>query len=163
MKINLLNSNNVTNHFKPAFEGRRKLPKDIMPEKLDLTPLEAEYNELLVQHRRLERNLIEQRRDLRDYYSRASKDEYNEQMRLNRNLKSRMKRVASKSNQEQIMFEIGVDSKKEYNRYAPKIYRAKNKAELQEVAKLISESILFTNVREMLLKLVSQFELILKK
>lgn len=163
MNISVLNNNNIANHFKPTFAGRRKLPKDILPEKLELTPLESEYNEMLVQQRRLERNLSEQRRDLYDYYSRSSKDDYNEQMRLNRNLKSRMKRLASKSDQKQIMFEIGVDTKKEYNRFAPKIYRAKNKAELQEIVNLISESFLYTKAKEMLFKLISQFELILKK
>lgn len=44
MNISVLNNNNIVNHFKPTFAGRRKLPKDILPEKLELTPLESEYN-----------------------------------------------------------------------------------------------------------------------
>ena len=166
MKICNLMINNH-NFNAPTFSGRKKKPenivKDLLPEKLTLNEVETEYNDLLVQSRRVSNNIYTQKQNLRNYYSRADRDDYRELLKERQNLNARMKRVAKKTDIPQNEFEIGILAKKEYNIYAPKIYRAKTMQDLEGVIKLISESTLFTSTKEMLSKLIAQWRIVLTK
>lgn len=69
-----------------------------------------------------------------------------------------MKKVVKKSDVPQIDLELGILTKKAYNRYAPKVYRATTKAEPDNVKQLIAERDLFKDAETMLFKLIDQFK-----
>ena len=162
MKIYSFTPNNIKT-CSPAFNGRRKLPKDVLPEKLELTPEEVQFNEYMMENQRLERDIYEQRINLYDYYSRSEKDDYREHLKKNNTVKAKMRRFAKKIGVNHYKFESYIDAKKEYNRYAPKLYRSKTKADVDKVLALWGEQLRYRITDVMIKKLAEQIKSVLKK
>mgnify|MGYP007004246785 CR=1 FL=1 len=162
MNINLLSTHN-TNNFNMSFTGRRKYPKDIPPRKLQFTEAETEIMPVLQKHYTAEANIRTQKLNLRDYYSSYDKADYKELIKENTKLKNKIHRIAKKYSTDEIILAKNIDAKNTYNRYAPKIYRAKKKVELFELKKFISKAIIDENIKAMLLKLIDIIEPFLKK
>lgn len=162
MNINLLNTQN-TNNFNMSFTGRRKYPKDIPPRKLEFTEAEAEFMPVWQKHNITEANLKTQKSNLRDYYLSSDKADYKELRKENTKLKNKMHYIAKKYDADELMLAGEIRAKNTYNWYAPKIYRAKKKVELLELKKYLSNAIIETKTKDMLLKLIGIIETFLKK
>ena len=111
---------------------------------------------LLEVYNRAEQNAKSQKELLKSYYS--SEDKYDYQMLLKEksNLSKQLKRIAKKAGTDEITMEMDIIGKKEYNRYAPKVARAKTSPQLNEVQKLISEAPIFVDIKTFLLKIISE-------
>lgn len=162
MNINLLNARN-TNNFNMSFTGRSKYPKDIPPRKLEFTEAEAEFMPVWQKHNITEANLKTQKSNLRDYYLSSDKADYKELRKENTKLKNKMHYIAKKYDVDELMLAGEIRTKNVYNWYAPKIYRAKKKVELLELKKYLSNTIIETKAKDMLLKLIGIIETFLKK
>lgn len=126
------------------------------PIKRELTEAEKEFNEVLIKYNRASQNAKSQKELLKSYYS--SEDKYDYQMLLKEksNLSKQLKRIAKKAGTDEITMEMDIIGKKEYNRYAPKVARAKTIPQLNEVQKLISEAPIFVDIKTFLLKIISE-------
>lgn len=162
MKIYSFTPNNIKT-CSPAFNGRRKLPKDVLPEKLELTSEEVQFNEYMMENRRLERDIYVQKNNLHDYYSKSDKADYKELLKKNNSVKAKMRRFTKKLGVNHYKFESYIDAKKEYNRYAPKIYRSKTKADVDKVLALWGEQLRYKVTDVMIKKLAEQIKSVLKK
>ncbi len=162
MNINLLNTCNTKN-YELAFTGRRKYPKDIPPKKLEFTDAETEFKPVLLEHKRLESNIRTQKANLWDYYSSSDKADYKELLKENNKLKNKMRHIAKKYNTNYVQLELEIDSKNTYNIYAPKIYRAKSKIELNELKEMLDKRLFGGKTKELLFKLIGIIEPFLKK
>lgn len=128
----------------------------VLPKKLELTEFEAKYNDVMVQVKRLDSNIHVQKNNLKDYYSAQDKYDYQELLKQRQNLRARLRNMAKKSNNNQFDLEYNITVKKEYNRFAPKIYKASTKQELWYIEKLIDEYALYPKTKELLLTLIGQ-------
>lgn len=142
----------------PSFQSSDtvEFSSSVLPKKLELTEFEAKYNDVMVQVKRLDSNIYVQKNNLKDYYSAQDKYDYQELLKQRQNLRARLRNMAKKSNNNQFDLEYNITVKKEYNRFAPKIYKAGTKPELRVIEKLINEYALYPKTKELLLTLIGQ-------
>ena len=74
-----------------------------------------------------------------------------------------MRHIAKKYNTNYVQLELEIDSKNTYNIYAPKIYRAKSKIELNELKEMLDKRLFGGKTKELLFKLIGIIEPFLKK
>lgn len=117
----------------------------------------------MAKHNITEANLKTQKSNLRDYYLSSDKADYKELRKENTKLKNKMHYIAKKYDADELILAGEVRTKNIYNWYAPKIYRAKKKVELLELKKYLSNAIIETKAKDMLLKLIGIIETFLKK
>lgn len=142
-------------------EIRPVLPKEL-PQKFELTDLEQTYNEEFMNLHRLEMNISTQKSNLKSFYSHEDRCDYRRLLSRRQNILAKLRRIAKNGNMDQGLLEREVSIKKEYNRYAPKIYRATTRAELKEVENLISSLNLYARTTELLTLLIKQRRKLLK-
>lgn len=142
----------------PSFQSSDtvELPSSVLPKKFELTEFEEKYNDVMVQIKRLDSNIHVQKNNLKDYYSAQDKYDYQELLKQRQNLIARKKNMAKKSNIAQSDLEYNISVKKEYNRFAPKIYKAATKQELWSIEKLIGEYSLYVKTKTLLFTLIGQ-------
>lgn len=121
-----------------------------LPAKFELTETEEAFNNHLAKLYRLNANIETQKQNLRDYYSAEDKMSYKELLKERRNLYSTMKRFAKRVGIDEGELTFAVSAKKEYNRYAPKIIRAKTLEDLKNIHNMIKNLVLTIASRRLL-------------
>ena len=137
-------------------ENKQINSKTMYPVKYTLTDVEKEYGEVLQQLHTLESNINVQRQNLKSYYSAQDRLDYRKMLKERQLLLAKLRRIARRAGMQAHKLEYDVMAKKEYNRYAPKVFRAKTVEELAGIKELISSSRLFNAVREALMSLIAQ-------
>lgn len=137
--------------------------KETLPQKFELTEMEAQYNEVNKEYIRAMQTAYEQKRNLGAYYSAQDRFDYRDAMKKKNNLNSKLDRMAKKSGIDRFVLEDMIEAKKQYNRYAPKLFRAETKNALKELEKMISEVVTNRKALVTLLALVTQCKKMLKK
>lgn len=132
------------------------------PIKRELTDTEKEFNEVLLKYNTTTQNIKCQKELLRSYYSSQDKYDYQMLLKEKNSLARQLKRIAKNAGTDAITMEMDIIGKKDYNRFAPKIFRAKTLAQLDEIQKLISDTFIFANIKTFLLKIISEQKNILK-
>ncbi len=153
----------ITNNFrKPivSFGEKSKPPKNEtnLPTKLTLTETEEHFYTDLKKLYTLNSNIKTQRQNLKDYYSPQDRFDYTDLLKKRRSIIAKLKREAKKAGTTYENIEYNILLKKEYNRYAPKIVRAKTLKELKSVLELISECAVCGSI-ELLTNLAKQLKL----
>ena len=151
--MNILQLNN-SQYQKPIFRARKQ--ENTSFEKLQFTPIEKEYNDVLVQLHSVNSNIYTQKQNLHHFYSAQDKYDYQELLKECRKLQAKLKRIAKKYNMQADDLDFSIGVKKEYNLLAPKIYRAQTQEELQKVIDFISSKRIYRKVQEMLDQLIKQ-------
>lgn len=151
--MNILQLNN-SQYQKPIFRARKK--ENTSFEKLQFTPIEKEYNDVLLQLHSVNSNIYTQKQNLRHFYSAQDKYDYQELLKEGRKLQAKLKRIAKKYNMQANDLDFSIGVKKEYNWLAPKIFRAQTREELQKVIDFISSQSIYRKVQEMLDQLIKQ-------
>ena len=171
MNINFFTSNYQNNV--PKFGAARKptsipvikeLPVDklelsenigkILPEKFEFGEMELKAKDLLSKITRLELNVIDQKKNLRNYYTSQNRDEYRELLKERRNASSQFLRLAKKMGLKVRDLESYICEKKDYNFYAPKIFRATTLEELENLKLRIEEKKVHDSIKELLYELI---------
>ena len=130
--------------------------EDLLPRKFEFTEFEEKGNELLVKRDRMNMNIRTQKQNLRYFYTAQDNYDYHEMLKQRQNLMGQLRRLAKNAGVNSTDLELGIYAKREYNRYAPKIYNARTKEDLVQVYDLISSVGLYERVRELLTKLIEQ-------
>ena len=107
--------------------------------KIELTEMETQYNEVNKEYRRALNDAYVQKGNLSSYYSAQDKFEYQEVMKKKNRLNAKLDRMSKKAGIDRFVLEDTIEAKKQYNRYAPKLFRADTRAALKEVETLIFE------------------------
>ena len=139
----------------------KPLPK-ILPNKFELTEAEEKYNEVWVKLKRLEMNIYTQKSALINYYSAQDRLDYRELLKQRQTLIRQLHKIASDSGIPEIILESIITVKKEYNRYAPKIIKAKTVEDFKTAKNSIPDSGLCHNTYKLLDKLFKQQKKIFK-
>ena len=84
-------------------------------------------------------------------------------MKKKNRLNAKLDRMSKKAGIDRFVLEDTIEAKKQYNRYAPKLFRAETKMALKEVEKLIFEVVTNKNALDTLAALISQCKTMLKK
>lgn len=137
--------------------------KDTLPKKIELTEMEAQYNELNKEYHIALHDAYVQQQNLRSYYCKQDKFEYREAMKKKNQLNSKLDRMSKKAGIDRLELENTIEAKKQYNRYAPKLFRAETKSALKEVEKLIFEVVTNKKALVFLAALENQCKKMLKK
>ena len=153
---------------KPTFMAQRKpkvtiVSKETLPRKIELTEMETQYNEVNKEYHKALHDSYVQKRNLSSYYSAQDKFEYQEVMKKKNRLNAKLDRMSKKAGIDRLVLENTIEAKKQYNRYAPKLFRAETKMALKEVEKLIFEVVTNKNALVTLAALISQCKKMLKK
>ena len=130
--------------------------ENLLPRKFEFTEFEEKCNELLVKRDRMNMNIRTQKQNLRYFYTAQDNYDYHELLKQRQKLTGQLNRLAKKAGVRAFELEEGIYIKREYNRYAPKIYNARTKEDLVQVYDLISSVGLYERVRELLTKLIEQ-------
>lgn len=130
--------------------------ENLLPRKFGFTEFEEKCNELLVKRDRMNMNIRTQKQNLRYFYTAQDNYDYHELLKQRQKLTGQLNRLAKKAGVRAFELEEGIYIKREYNRYAPKIYNARTKEDLVQVYDLISSVGLYERVRELLTKLIEQ-------
>ena len=165
--MNILRTN-FDKTTKPTFMAQRKpkvtiVSKETLPRKIELTEMETQYNEVNKEYHKALHDSYVQKRNLSSYYSAQDKFEYQEVMKKKNRLNSKLDRMSKKAGIDRLVLENTIEAKKQYNRYAPKLFRAETKMALKEVEKLIFEVVTNKNALVTLAALISQCKKMLKK
>ena len=165
--MNILRTN-FDKTTKPTFMAQRKpkvtiVSKETLPRKIELTEMETQYNEVNKEYHKALHDSYVQKRNLSSYYSAQDKFEYQEVMKKKNRLNAKLDRMSKKAGIDRLVLENTIESKKQYNRYAPKLFRAETKMALKEVEKLIFEVVTNKNALVTLAALISQCKKMLKK
>ena len=145
-----------------SFCAKQNTPKISFQTKRELTEVEKEFNEVLLKYNTAFLNAKSQKELLKTNYSVQDRYDYEDLLKEKNNLSRQLKRIAKKAGTDYITMEMDIIEKKEYNRYAPKVARAKTISQLDEVQKLITEVPVFKDVKEVLLKIISDKRKILR-
>ena len=137
------------------FCAKQDTSKNSFPIKRELTETEKEFDNVLSKYNRVCLNIKSQKDLLKSYYSPLDKYDYQLLLKEKSSLSRQLKRIAKKAGTDHITMEMDIIEKKEYNRYAPKIFRAKTISQLEEIQKLICEPGIFIDVKTFLLKIIS--------
>ena len=138
-----------------------QLPK-VLPNKFELTEAEEKYNAVWVKLKLLNLNILTQKSMLKDYYSTQDRLDYKALLRQRQTLLRQLKKIASDVGIPKIILEIVITAKKEYNRYAPKIIRAKTIEDIETAKKVIQSTELSKGAHKLLDMLFKQQKNILK-
>lgn len=165
--MNILRTN-FDKTTKPTFMAQRKpkvtiVSKETLPRKIELTEMETQYNEVNKEYHKALHDSYVQKRNLSSYYSAQDKFEYQEVMKKKNRLNAKLDRMSKKAGIDRLVLENTIEAKKQYNRYAPKLFRAETKMALKEVEKLIFEVVTNKNALVILAALISQCKKMLKK
>lgn len=165
--MNILRTN-FDKTTKPTFMAQRKpkvtiVSKETLPRKIELTEMETQYNEVNKEYHKALHDSYVQKRNLSSYYSVQDKFEYREVMKKKNRLNAKLDRMSKKAGIDRLVLENTIEAKKQYNRYAPKLFRAETKMALKEVEKLIFEVVTNKNALVILAALISQCKKMLKK
>lgn len=165
--MNILRTN-FDKTTKPTFMAQRKpkvtiVSKETLPRKIELTEMETQYNEVNKEYHKALHDSYVQKRNLSSYYSVQDKFEYREVMKKKNRLNAKLDRMSKKAGIDRFVLENTIEAKKQYNRYAPKLFRAETKMALKEVEKLIFEVVTNKNALVTLAALVTQCKKMLKK
>ena len=165
--MNILRTN-FDKTTKPTFMAQRKpkvtiVSKETLPRKIELTEMETQYNEVNKEYHKALHDSYVQKRNLSSYYSAQDKFEYQEVMKKKNRLNAKLDRMSKKAGIDRFVLEDTIEAKKQYNRYAPKLFRAETKMALKEVEKLIFEVVTNKNALVTLAALISQCKTMLKK
>lgn len=165
--MNILRTN-FDNTTKPTFMAQRKpkvtiVSKETLPRKIELTEMETQYNEVNKEYHKALHDSYVQKRNLSSYYSAQDKFEYQEVMKKKNRLNAKLDRMSKKAGIDRFALENTIEAKKQYNRYAPKLFRAETRMALKEVEKLIFEVVTNKNALVTLAALISQCKKMLKK
>lgn len=133
----------------------KPLPK-ILPNKFELTEAEEKYNAVWVKLKLLNMNILTQKSMLKDYYSTQDRLDYKALLRQRQTLLRQLKKIASDVGIPKIILEIVITAKKEYNRYAPKIIRAKTIEDIETAKKVIQSTELSKDAHKLLDMLFKQ-------
>lgn len=159
--------------FTPAFAANKQSSKNnklepidtfelnknnetLLPQKLEFTETEATYKEELSKLRTLESNIAVQKQNLRDFYSAQDRSDYRELLKERQKGIAKLKRIAKSAGIDEKELEFNVYIKKEYNRIAPKLFRAKSKQEISQLQDFINSKSLFAQTRRLLNQLIKQ-------
>lgn len=137
--------------------------KETLPRKMELTEMETQYNEVNKEYYRTLHDSYVQKRNLSRYYSAQDKFEYQEVIKKKNRLNAKLDRMSKKTGIDRLVLEDTIEAKKQYNRYAPKLFRAETKAALKEVETLIFEVVTNKKALVSLAALVTQCKKMLKK
>lgn len=183
--MNIISTNLYTqNIYKPVF-GAQKAPKNqqisipktqtsdtfekaleqesLLPKKMELTETEKSFNEVLIKYYKLEANAKTQRNNLYDYYSAQDKYDYQELLKEKRRVKSKLDKMAKQFGTTTFDLSYDILDKKDYNWFAPKIFRSKTVQELMQWQTELDNTILHLKVRKLLNKLIEQKLNLIKK
>ena len=165
--MNILRTN-FDKTTKPTFMAQRKpkvtiVSKETLPRKIELTEMETQYNEVNKEYHKALHDSYVQKRNLSSYYSAQDKFEYQEVMKKKNRLNAKLDRMSKKAGIDRFALENTIEAKKQYNRYAPKLFRAETKMALKEVETLIFEAVTNKNALVSLAALISQCKKMLKK
>lgn len=165
--MNILRTN-FDKTTKLTFMAQRKpkvtiVSKETLPRKIELTEMETQYNEVNKEYHKALHDSYVQKRNLSSYYSAQDKFEYQEVMKKKNRLNAKLDRMSKKAGIDRLVLENTIEAKKQYNRYAPKLFRAETKMALKEVEKLIFEVVTNKNALVILAALISQCKKMLKK
>lgn len=145
--MNIINLRTTT----PIFRQEPELPP-----KIEFTKIEQEYIPVLKELYTLNSNIYTQKQNLHNYYSSTDRCDYRELLKRRRNLVAKLKRIAKKADKDYFTMEHEIREKREYNRFVPKILRAKTPKELQQVIELISSYNLAGRVQDILEYLIQK-------
>ena len=153
---------------KPTFMAKKEpkitiVSKETLPRKIELTEMETQYNEVNKEYHKALHDSYVQKRNLSSYYSAQDKFEYQEVMKKKNRLNAKLDRMSKKAGIDRFALENTIEAKKQYNRYAPKLFRAETKMALKEVETLIFEAVTNKNALVSLAALISQCKKMLKK
>ncbi len=153
---------------KPNFMAKKEpkitiVSKETLPRKMELTEMETQYNEVNKEYYRALNDAYVQKQNLRSYYSAHDKFEYQEAMKKKNRLNAKLDRMSKKAGIDRLVLEDTIEAKKQYNRYAPKLFRAETRMALKEVEKLIFEVVTNQKALVSLAALVTQCKKMLKK
>lgn len=165
--MNILRTN-FDKTTKPTFMAQRKpkvtiVSKETLPRKIELTEMKTQYNEVNKEYHKALHDSYVQKRNLSSYYSAQDKFEYQEVMKKKNRLNAKLDRMSKKAGIDRFALENTIEAKKQYNRYAPKLFRAETRMALKEVEKLIFEVVTNKNALVTLAALISQCKKMLKK
>ena len=132
-----------------------QLPK-VLPNKFELTEAEEKYNAVWVKLKLLNLNILTQKSMLKYYYSTQDRLDYKSLLRQRQTLLRQLKKIASDVGIPKIILEIVITAKKEYNRYAPKIIRAKTIEDIETAKKVIQSTELSKDAHKLLDMLFKQ-------
>lgn len=163
------------NTYTPAFKAKLSKPEELMirvlsadiveitrkpgvlmPQKLEFSEVEEQFKDLIHERKCTEYNIIIQKQNLRMYYSAQDKYDYKELLKNKRGIVAQIQKLAKKIGINELDVEYAISVKKEYNKYAPKIFRAKSLEELNNVEKLISSDEPSLNAQKLLAQLIEQ-------
>lgn len=130
--------------------------ENLLPRKFEFTEFEEKCNELLVKRDRMNMNIRTQKQNLRYFYTAQDNYDYHEMLKQRQNLMGQLRRLAKNAGVNSTDLELGIYAKREYNRYAPKIYRAATHEELNQLQNLITSLNLFSQAEELLKRLIAQ-------
>lgn len=145
--MNIINLRTTT----PIFRQEPELPP-----KIRFTKIEEEYIPVLTELNTLNSNIYTQKQNLYNYYSSTDRCDYRELLKRRRNLITKLKRIAQKADKDYHTMEREIREKREYNRFVPKIQKAKTPKELQQVIELISSYNLARRVQDILEYLIQK-------
>ena len=165
--MNILRTN-FDKTTKSTFMAQRKpkvtiVSKETLPRKIELTEMETQYNEVNKEYHKALHDSYVQKRNLSSYYSAQDKFEYQEVMKKKNRLNAKLDRMSKKAGIDRLVLENTIEAKKQYNRFAPKLFRAETILALKEVEKLIFEVVTNKNALVTLAALISQCKKMLKK
>lgn len=152
----------------PTFTAKKEpkvtiVSKETLPQKIELTEMETQYNEVNTEYLRASHDAYVQKQNLKSYYSAQDKFDYQEAMKKKNQLNSKLNRMSKKAGIDRFELESTIEAKKQYNRYAPKLFRAETKSALKEVEKLIFEVVTNKKALVFLAALENQCKKMLKK
>lgn len=101
--------------------------EEMLPRKMEFSELEQKFNELLLKRDRVILNAMTQKQNLRLYYSSQDYYDYKELLKEKQRLNGQMRNLAKKADKKLLDMEFDMYTKRQYNRYAPKVYDTKNK------------------------------------
>lgn len=136
----------------PAFKAENN--SEALPQKLLLTETEAKFDKILLEFHRVESDLKTQRQNLIDMYSAQDRFDYRELQKERQRLLAKLKRIAKKESKEYYTIESDIAVKKQYNRFAPKAFRAKTRNEIKQVLELIESYPVYKTVKDMLMQII---------
>ena len=126
------------------------------PVRLELNDVEKKFEGLLKELRLIEANIKTQKQNLSSFYSYQDKSDYNELLTKRRSIIAKLNRLSKKENVDYTHVSCDIDFKKSYNLYAPKILRAANEKELNDVNNLILSRYFSKPLKNILLELVNE-------
>lgn len=136
--------------------SKKNVGKDLFSAKQELTPIEEEFNVVLRKYNTALQNVISQKELLKSYYSAQDKFDYKLALKEKNSLTKQLKQIAERANSDYIKMEMDIASKKFYNRYIPKIYRAETSSQLDELQKIISKACIIKDLKTRLLESISE-------